>query len=154
MKKNDQAVNYLSDTTIPLEIRLSKDILNKLEEKYNVYNLLIVYFPVTIGPVPKFYLRKTKFIRRIMESPNILGEITIMGKYAKAIKLRDGEIIYLKDLRIGNTLLMLMIETTSISKKTEEFLEILTYNISKKGELDPIRLADVLSKLVSSIEHD
>jgi len=144
----------LDDTTKPLEIQLSRDISDKLENRFNVSNLLIIYFPVTIGPVLKFYLRKTNFTEMIAKEPDILGEITIIGKYAKAIKLRNGAIIYLRNLKIGNTLLMLIVETNSISKKVEEFLDILIHSISEAKELDPVKLADILGKLVNNIELD
>lgn len=141
-------MNYLDDLPKPLEMHLPEEIIDKLRERYEIENILIIYFPVTIGPVLKFFLKKTKFTMMIADEPEILGEITIIGKYAKAIKLRSGPVIYLRDFKLGNTLIMVMIETSRISARVEEFMENLVLKILEKGELDPLVVSDIITELV------
>ncbi len=147
-------MNLVDNAAKPLKIQASSEILNKLEKNLGITNILIIYFPVTIGPILRFYLRNTNFTEMIFEDPDILGEITIIGKYAKAIKLRNGATIYIKDFKISNTLIMLMAETKGVSEKIEIFLDMLINHITEVRELDPVKLTDILEKLVNNIEFN
>lgn len=131
----------------PIKIELPDELYSFLEEN-DIENVIVAVFLTVIGPVLRFYVRETSFTQKIIESPELLGDISIIGKYAKIAKIRNGPIIYLRDFRVNGKYLLIIFEVKRISSRVEKILDIFIKKIIEKKDLSPILIIDVLHELV------
>jgi len=134
----------------PIKLEAPEEMITKLKE-LGIENILIIGFPTVIGPVLKVYMSETPFTKKILESPKILGEISILAKYAIFAKMREGPLVLLRGLRYDGTYCLVIFE---ISKREgpEKILRQFVQEVIKNKDSSPITLLEILQNLLKSIE--
>lgn len=131
----------------PIKMEMPEDLLQFLE-KNSIKNIIIISLLTVIGPVLRYYIKETSFTKKIINYPPILGDIAIIGKYAKVAKIKNGGMIYLFSLYLDNKEILLIFEITAYSSDLEKFIEKFVRKIKEKNDYSPVTIIEIIEELV------
>lgn len=136
------------------KIKPPKKVINLLE-KEGITGLAYLDFDVEFGPLIKFYYvtEKSSFIKRLINNPSLVAEITIIGKHANEILTENNERLLIKKISSVDDLgrevpHFIVVETKGrkkrLAKKLIEKLSVMN------GESNVKKFRDLLKESVLS----